>query len=598
MEEASMGGYFFVRPSKIDTFATLPENHCPVSLLKMRIYGLAFVILLLVCQAQVCVSQSTFLPVNDDVYHLIERYELKMGKMSSTFHGGVKPFERKAVMEFLDEVETDDPNLNDRDEANFQQLRRDSWEWTRDTSNVFAGRFQRLNRNGWPKSWWAHPNDLFSHHTDEFNIHVNFITNNFLARDNTLDDMVYFSGRGAELRGTINKKLGFYTMITDNQGYFPGYVQEYAQRLNFPGEGLTKISAKNHADFFSARGYISFNPLKNINVQFGHDKNFIGNGFRSLLLSDFSAPYMFLKLNTRIGRFHYTNLWSSMINNQDSTYGDLLRKKKYSAMHHLSVNITDRLNIGIFEAEVFTRDSTGGGFDINYLNPVIFYRFVESYLGSSDNALLGLDFRWILARNTSIYGQVMIDELRTKELFDGKNSWTRKFAFQLGAKRVDVLNIPNLDLQVEYNIVLPYTYSHRDGGRNYMHYKQPLAHPLEANFYEILGILRYQLSRKLTLYGVTMFSRKGLDLEERNYGGDLTRDYETRYSDTGNVVTQGLLQKINLFDLRLSYMLAQNLYIDYRMMNRRVAVQRQDDRQTNLFSFGIRYHLPYRQQIF
>ncbi len=567
----------------------------------MRIHSQIILFLsVIVISAHVCVSQSTFIPLNDDYYHLIERYELKTGKLSKTFHSGVKPFERKAVMQFLNEVEAD-PKLefNERDLATFSFRRWDSWEWTRDTLNVAGGSFQRKSPKGGQRRWWAHPADLYSHRTDEFDIHVNFVTNNFLGKDSNFDRPVFFTGRGIEMRGMINNKLGFYTYISDNQGHFPQYVQHYTDRLNFPGEGLAKIGSRKNADFFSARGYITFNPLKSINLQFGHDKNFIGNGFRSLHLSDNSAPYLFLKLNTRIGRFNYTNLWTSMINNQDPSYPDLLRRKKYSAMHHLSVNVTEKLNIGFFEAEVFARDSTaGGGFDFNYLNPIIFYRFVESYLGSSDNALLGMDFKWLPFKNTSLYGQMMIDEFLSRDLFNRKKSWTRKYAFQIGAKRVDAFNIPNLDLQAEYNVVYPFTYSHRDGSRNYMHYKQPLAHPLEANFHEFLGIIRYQLNERLALFGTMMMANKGLNIYGRNYGGDLTLDYDTRFSDTGVTVGQGLAQKTSLFDLRFSYMLKQHLFLDYRMMKRDIVSRGAAAAGTDLFSFGIRYNMPYRQQIF
>ncbi|GAA4435269.1 hypothetical protein GCM10023091_11430 [Ravibacter arvi] len=552
--------------------------------------------------AHVSVCQSTFAPLNDDYYHLIERYELRHQKLSSKFHSGIKPFERKAVVEFLEEIEAE-PRLefNERDDANFRFLKWDSWEWTRDTANLVKGTFRRISeKTGRQRRLWAHPADLYSHRSKDFDIHVNFVTNNFIGKDGNLGKAVMFSGRGMELRGMINEKLGFYTYVSDNQGFFPRYVQDYTDHLNFPGEGLTKIGArKKNADFFSARGYITFHPLKSINLQFGHDKNFFGNGYRSLFLSDNSAPYLFLKLNTRIGRFNYTNLWTSMINNQDAPYPNLLRKKKYTAMHHLSVNITDRLNIGFFEAEVFARDSTGGGFDANYLNPIIFYRFVESYLGSSDNALLGLDFKWLALKNTSLYGQAMIDEFLSRDLFNGRKSWTRKYAFQLGAKRVDAFNIPNFDLQTEYNVVYPYTYSHRDGDRNYMHYKQPLAHPLEANFREFLGIARWQMNERLTLYGTMMLAKKGMDTAGLNYGGDLTLDYDTRVYDSGVHVAQGMVRRTRLFDLRFSYLLKQNLFLDYRMMKRKVAGFKTGAvPNTDLFSVGIRYNMPYRQQTF
>ena len=40
---------------------------------------------------------------------------------------------------------------------------------------------------------------------------------------------------------------------------------------------------------------VSYTPNKVLNIQFGHGKNFIGDGYRSLFLSDVSSPYPFLK---------------------------------------------------------------------------------------------------------------------------------------------------------------------------------------------------------------------------------------------------------------------------------------------------------------
>ncbi len=551
---------------------------------------------ILVFSHTLCQAQSTFIPLNDDYYHLLDRYEIKSGKFSKTFHTGAKPYDRKAVILFLNETEAEHPGeWSGRDRYNIDYLRNDSWEWTADTL-AYGIDEQGIRRKS--RLLWGHPADLYSSRNEDFDIHVNFVTNNFAGKEKDVGRALLYSGRGVEVRGMINKKLGFYTYITDNQGYFPQYVQEYTEKLNFPGEGLTKIGMKKGVDFFSARGYITFNPLKSVNIQFGHDRNFFGNGYRSLTLSDNSSPYLFLKINTQIGRVRYTNLWTSMINNQDAPHGDMLRKKKYTAMHHLSVNITDRFNLGFFEAEVFSRDSTSGGFDLNYLNPVIFYRFVESYLGSSDNALLGIDFKWLTFKNFSTYGQLMVDEFLSKDYFNNDRSWTKKYGLQLGAKHIDALGIPHLDLQAEYNVVRPYTFTHRDGGRNYMHYKQALAHPLGANFWEVLGIARYQLGARLTAYGTIVIADRGVDAFGTNYGSDLTLDYDTRVSDKGNVITQGILEKTRMFDLRLSYMLAHNLFLDYRMMQRKVISSHTLLPSTSLVTFGVRYNLPYRQQLF
>ncbi len=105
-------------------------------------------------------------------------------------------------------------------------------------------------------------------------------------------------------------------------------------------------------DYSDARGGVTFNAAKYIDFQFCHDKNFIGNGYRSLFLSDFGNNYLFLKINTKIWKLNYQNIFIEL-NPQFPTEvrgQDLLLDKKYAAIHHLSFNATKWLNLGLFEA--------------------------------------------------------------------------------------------------------------------------------------------------------------------------------------------------------------------------------------------------------
>lgn len=560
-------------------------------------------ILLLLSYTCSTYSQSTFVPLNDDYYHLIDRLEIKRGRFSEGFHYSIKPLERKAIVQLTDSVLKDSSiKLTNIDRSTIRFLREDSREWIVNTfrpgdslSGTAKDTLVTVLRR--PRIFWKHPADFYSSHSEDLDLHVNLATDNFLGYDNNSNSARWFTARGVEIRGIINNKLGFYTFVADNQGAFPKYVRDYTDRNNFPGEGLTK-QMRNSVDFMSARGYITFKPLKSVNIQFGHDRNFFGSGFRSMLLSDNSSPSLFLKIDTQIGRFHYTNLWTSMINNQDQPGYDLLRKKKFAAIHHLNVKVSDRLSIGIFEAEVFSRDSSGGGFDLNYFNPIIFYRYVESYIGSSDNALLGFDFRWLAARRMSFYGQIIFDELLTGRMFNGKGSWTNKFGIQLGSKYVDAFGVQNLDLQAEYNLARPYLYTHRNGGKNYVHYSQPLAHPLGANFSEFIGIARYKFNPRLSAYGTMMLAYQGVDAGNSNWGSDLSLDYETRMRDYGNKIGQGIKQSTTMFDLRLSYMVFHNFFVETRLMRRRVSSSVTTTPKTSVFNFGFRYNIPYRQQVF
>ena len=87
---------------------------------------------------------------------------------------------------------------------------------------------------------------------------------------------------------------------------------------------------------------------------------------------------------------------------------------------------------------------------------------------------------------------MILFSIHLEELKKDKTWWGNKIGTQLGVKYVDALSIANLDLQVEWNRVRPFTYSHFDSVGSYTHYNQPLAHPRGGNFNELIGIAHYQ----------------------------------------------------------------------------------------------------------
>ena len=121
-------------------------------------------------------------------------------------------------------------------------------------------------------------------------------------------------------------------------------------------------------NYFDIRGYASVTPSKMFNAQFGYDKLFIGNGHRSLLLSDNADKYAFLRLNTRFWRIKYTNLFAYMKDYYGVGGIRNMARNKFVTMHHLSINVGKRFNFSMFEAIVWQgADSTG----TRGLNPII-----------------------------------------------------------------------------------------------------------------------------------------------------------------------------------------------------------------------------------
>ncbi|MDX1902888.1 MAG: hypothetical protein SFU27_01920 [Thermonemataceae bacterium] len=523
-----------------------------------------FVYFLLLAFSQTLRAQSAYAPLNSEYYHLIERQEVLAGRLHQDFHSHIKPYQRHKIAEFIADNQKDSSlMLSKVDKFNLAYLAEDNWEFLkRDTSKVdkFLQNFYRQKA------------DFYQHQSKDFDLHLNPVFYGSVGKDNNSDKLTFLNSRGVEIRGRISDKVAFYTFFTDNQATFPKYVQNRIQATDaLPGEAYYKdgdTAEPTNVDFIHARGYINFNITKNINLQFGHDRNSIGAGYRSMILSDFSPNYLFLKLNTNVWKLNYQNIFAQMT--AEVLNADGLRPKKYMAMHHLSLNVSKNFNIGLFETIIFgARDTLSNNtFDLNYLNPIIFYRSVEQNLGSPDNALLGMDFKWLFARKFMLYGQLVLDEFLLKEVRANEGWWANKFAAQIGLKYINAFKINNLDLQAEFNVARPYTYTQENNFKSYANYQQPLAHPLGANFYEFVGLIRYQPFNRLNLTAKLMWNNQGLDENGLNWGGNLLLDNRTRVQEYGNTIGQGLANKTLFADFTASYQFWHNAFIDFKQVLR------------------------------
>lgn len=503
------------------------------------------------------VAQSAYVPIGDYYNHMIDRYEIKGKNFNSNLHTSFKPVSRASVASLIDTLRYD---LTKVDEENIEYLKTDNWEF-------FDGAAESDKRL--MKKFYSRKPDFISVDNPDFQLHASPVLYLGAGRDTNSGSMPIINTRGFEIRGQIDDKLIFYTYLTENQAVFPNYVQNRILDDGvIPNQGFWKRFGTNGVDYFDARGYIQLNATKHISLQLGHDKNFIGNGYRSLLLSDFSSSYPFLKIQTKVWKLQYTNLFAELIadidGNSGGTFGVGVFPKKFMTLHHLSINLTKNFNLGVFESIIFHRgDSTGNAFELNYLNPIIFYTAVEQQSGSPDNALFGIDFKWNVKGGISLYGQAMLDELIVGELKAGNGWWGNKFAWQLGGKYIDAFNISQLDLQVEYNFARPFTYTHESIFTSYAHYRQPLAHPLGNNFKETILIGRYQPIQKLTLEGKLILAKSGTENPNgTNLGTNVLRSYNDRASDYGHTTGQGIATELKLVHISASYMFKHNLFID------------------------------------
>lgn len=422
----------------------------------------------------------------------------------------------------------------------------------------------------------------------------------------------FMNSRGMEIKGTIDGKVSFYTLVTDNQISMPRYINEkiVLNQFTMPGEtwlkafkagetNINDLSEIGTVDFFQTRAYINFKVSKSIDLQFGQDKNKLGYGYRSLVLSDNAAAYPFLKLETKMGNVKYQNLFMEL-NNWPHRTTNALIQKKYFASHTVSWNVNNNLNLSLFENIMYARADTGAmaHLEWQYMNPIIFYRAAEHGLGSPDNASLGLMGKYDLLKTAKIYGQFYLDDINfqtlksdfiplMKRTLTGNNDfranavWTNKWATQIGAKYYDVAKINHLDMQLEVNWVKPYTYSHRDIRQAYIHNAQALAHPLGSNFRESLMLLSYRFKEKwqaeIKIFNVV----GGTDTANSNWGSDVNKNYWNPGPDylrpspdpvdyQNSVIGRGVNYQLNSASIYIGYEIKYNLIIEIEVKQRRL----------------------------
>lgn len=400
-----------------------------------------------------------------------------------------------------------------------------------------------------------------------------------------------------ELIGGLHAKLNINNSITlEGTGFagnvsYPFFTDTLLQnQLLIPGLGVAYKSGNTY-NYSNFSGSASYSPNKTFNFQAGNGKHFIGDGYRSLILSDVANNYPYFRINTNIWNIQYNVWYTWLYHIPGSTQDKHSFQNKYSTMHYLSWNAFKNLNISVFENIIWQGTDTNRtrGFDVNYLNPIIMYRPQEYAVGSPDNAFIGINLSAKLFNCLKLYGQLALDEFLLSEIKARRGWWANKQAWQLGFKYVDAFKIKGLTLQVEYNEARPYTYSHGSVPQNYAHYGQPLAHPLGANFKEYLGFITYRKNRyMLSAQGV--YAIIGKDTAGSNLGQNIFLSYTTRPYEYGHKTTQGNRTFLVHTDLRLTYFVlpSMNLRLELGYIQRSETTDSGYELQNPYIYFGIK----------
>jgi len=480
--------------------------------------------------------------------------------------------------------------------------------------STLKGRYDELMNIGVDtnrKNWFLRK--LFNEHllevnTKEYTFYADLLTENIFGKDfkdKTTPSPGFkpvgvgptsplgLNTRGFQVGGTIGDKFAFYTSGFENQAVFANYYLDYVRRtsgdtLFIPGQAYDRAFGKVIKDWSYVTATLSYTPIKQLNITLGQDKTFIGDGYRSVLLSDFAANYPFLRLTANVGNFQYMMMWTYM---QDlrlpkfDTFGS--NRRKYGLFHYLDWNVNNNLSFGFFNAYIVPEADDQGrrrGFDVNFINPLVFV----SGLGPSSqpgNTLDGFTGKYKIFDKSAIYGQILIDRFKASSFFsDGSTDNTN--AFQLGIRGADVFEVKNLNYLFEFNTAKPYTYADRSTATSYTFYGQPLGDPFNSNYKELLGIVNYYKGR-FDFQGQLTYASYGLDANRAdNNGVDANKPFvQTGPTSTG----QGINTKMYYAEGTVSYLINPKYNLRFELGG----IYRQEKKapgtkNTAMVSFGLR----------
>ena len=448
---------------------------------------------------------------------------------------------------------------------------------------------------------------------DKFHLAIDPVFNFEGGKDlaDTSGEKLYKNTRGVLVRGSIGEKFAFETSFYETQATYAKYIDSYIASTNklfpqtanyqydvIPGQGRAKKFRKNGYDYAMASGYVSYSPCKMVNIQVGHGKHFVGDGYRSLLLSDNSFNYPYARITTTYKNIQYTNLYTSFMNLSDGgvktpPHVERLFQKKIGSFQFLSANLFHRLQLGLFQGMIWEAADSNNRQHANFntFDPLIGVNSLVYGLHNTNNVLLGATFKLKITNSISLYGQYMLDDVYSKE---GRGDIRKKYGYQAGFKYFDLFTIKNLHIQAEYNSVRPYAYAAENTFQSYTHFNQALAHPLGANFNEAVGFINYRF-KDFFIQLKANYIVKGNDSLANNFGGNIFKSdnsFPISQKLENIETTQGLKTTIIYQDIHIGYLVnpSTNFNIVVGITNR---IERTEKMQSNsqFVYLGIRTSL-------
>ncbi|MBN2668903.1 MAG: hypothetical protein JXR60_06725 [Bacteroidales bacterium] len=361
--------------------------------------------------------------------------------------------------------------------------------------------------------WWKklRTDDLIHYAHPNLSININPIINFSIGKSGDTQSLMV-NTRGFDLYGSLGKHIYFVSGFYENQAFFPTYYSQFVKDNRVvPGQGRMRIYKDRGFDYSQSYGFVFYKPVKAFGLQIGHGKTYIGDGYRSVIMSDESFNMPYFKLVTTLSKFRITHQFNLYQNARNEDGNTEIHNRRYGSTISLSYIMSRFAEFSLIESIVWK-----GKQENHYMPSLVAYSplpFTNTIAYGMDyptaNALIGVNLRFKISKGVVAYGQW---------LADGE----KKQAYQVGLKLYNIGKLP-LFARIELNHVDEAVYTSSDY-QSYVNYNQFIAHPLGNDFDEIIGELNTELKDFTLQYRIQLASSSSYEILAINYSNF---DYST-----------------------------------------------------------------------
>jgi hypothetical protein len=535
-----------------------------------------------------------YVPLNHPVYDYLERAETK--GLLKKFLGGTKPFTRKECAEAILNISKRFDQLDNLDKENAAFFISEFIEEfdPKDIEPVMnlLSDFKLPAKPGmFPGIIYINNRNFYSHVSEKIRFHIDPIVNfdyKRIAADSVDGKKnLYRYTYGFRIRGNFGKNLGFYADYRNTREWGKNYPKDFVISLDGLGfvNGYGKHIYHDETIAYLVGGF----PL--FEIEIGKNINKWGPGRHgNLSLSDNATSYDQIKFKTKFWRLKFTSVTGFLrsypaitqenkIKQNDQEYSREMHSKKYLAGHRLEIAVADNFDAGITEVVIYGEREL----EFTYLNPIMFYRSAEHYLGDMDNATMSVDFSWNFAKGYKIYGEFFLDDIFISRI--GSKWYGNKFAYLGGIFITNPLKLKNSELLFEYARVKPFVYTHHYPINVFKHFSTPLGYFTGPNAEDYYLLFTKYFSRESRISFEYELKRHGKNYPDKNIGGDLNLGH--RWEDPTQVgFLEGIVETTESFLFNFKYDIYRHYYFSV-LFGREIYKTEKRKVNSNIFQAGL-----------